>query len=135
MTNRPSWLTVGVLGFALTVGTYVVTVAVKFGQQESALAAQTGRNKELNADRDRLLDVIADWKKAYEAQQSLLQTAQANVARLQNDRCAPIFNQVRDLKESINYPHRYGLNAEDLISLHTMLQDFQKTLQACYQAK
>ena len=63
MPNRPSWLTVGVLGLALTAGTYVVTVAVKFGQQESALAAQAARNQELGAERDRLLNVIGNGGK------------------------------------------------------------------------
>ncbi|MGO0633143.1 hypothetical protein ACTORR_24475 [Pseudomonas sp. SAR267] len=135
MPNRPSWLTVGVLGLALTAATHLGTVAFKFGQQDTALAAQAARNQELSAERDRLYNVIGDWKKAYESQQSLLQAAQADVVRLKNDRCNPIYDQVYDLKQSINFPRRYGFNDADVANFHIMLQEFQRTLQACYQAK
>ncbi len=135
MPNRPSWLTVGVIGLVLTAGTHLGTVAFKFGQQDTALAAQAARNQELSAERDRLYTVIGEWKKAYESQQSLLQGAQANVARLQNDRCRPIYEQVYDLKQSINFPRRYGFSDADVANFHIMLQEFQKTLQVCYQAK
>ena len=133
-SNRPSWITVGVLSLFLTASTYAVTVAVKFGKQESDLASAIAKNEELNAGQENLMKAIGEWRKAYEALQAQLQSTQAKLTRLENDRCIPIFNEITELKTWITYPHTYGHNEQDVGNFRDMLSGYQKTLQTCYGA-
>jgi chromosome segregation ATPase len=129
--SRPSWLTVGaftLLGSALA---SVATMGVKYGQQETALTSLTERNQEYRESNKDLLQNLKEWRQAYETQQAQLQSTQASLQRLKNDRCIPIQAKVDSLAITVEVASS-GTPSGNLGAMQEMMKDYQASLQACY---
>ncbi|MCV4285084.1 hypothetical protein [Pseudomonas capsici] len=127
---HPSWLTVGAFTLFGSVLASAATMGVRYGQQETALASLTERNQEYREANKDLLQSLKEWRQAYETQQGQLQTTQASLQRLKNDRCNPIQSKVDSLSVTIEVAS--SLASKNLGALQEMMKDYQLSLQSCY---
>lgn len=93
------------------------------------------QNESLTAEQERLSKLIGDWRTAYEAQQSLLQTANNRLHALENDRCNELVKEIRYLKDYISTPGAYGYSEDKVPDLREVLTGYQATLRACYASR
>ncbi|TDV54626.1 hypothetical protein EC919_104365 [Pseudomonas graminis] len=134
-TSNPSWFTVAGCSLALSLATGLITAAVKVGKQDSDNETLRGQNEELRTQQDQLSAIIKDWRKAYDEQGAQFQTTKVQLQALENDRCTPLLEQVNQMKNYVNQPYGYGYNAEKVPDLQRVLDGYQQTLRACYNAR
>ncbi|QNR42554.1 hypothetical protein [Pseudomonas syringae] len=131
--NRPSWLSVAVGSLLLTVATSLLTVAVNYGRQETAISSLTARNDELNKDKDKTEKTMEEMRKSYETLRAQLEASNSKLQELKHDRCSPLAEQVRyqalTVTASINPSSYETANAQEV------LKGYQASLQACYAAR
>lgn len=134
-TRNPSWLTVAGCSLALSLATGVITAAVNFGKQGSDNGTLQAQNQELRNQQDQQSAIIKDWRKAYDEQAAQLQTTKSQLQALENDRCAPLLEEVNTMKNYVNEPTSYGYNSEKVPDLQKVLDGYQQTLRTCYNAR
>jgi len=134
--GRPSWWTVGGLGFALTLATSLITGAVYYGRLDSNLSSAAAKINDLKEENGKLVYSLDEWRKAYEKQSNEIRLYQERISNLQNDRCSPLATQIADLEAKIESPRSYGYSPEEVDGpLKETFAQLNRTLQSCYNAK
>lgn len=130
--TNPSWWTVGGITLFFSVGSSFATAFIKFVDIKNDLSAAINRVQELERSNGQLNGYIAQWREANTQLQTQLNTSNSRLLGLQNDRCAPLREEVDSIGYDLKNAERWGYSTSRILTLRELSHEYQLSLRACY---